>query len=51
VSHNDKRERSTLERLERLRRHTKVIGEILRDLWPLVVVMFSILGVTLHQLG
>jgi hypothetical protein len=40
-----------LERLERLRRHTKVVGEILRDLWPLVVVTFSILGVALHQLG
>lgn len=38
-----------LARLEQLRRHTELIGQILRDLWPGLVGAFSILGVALHQ--
>ena len=40
-----------LSRLRKLRQHTEVIGQILRDLWPLAMVISSILGVALHQLG
>lgn len=35
-----RRERTMLERLERAHQHTKVFGQILRDLWPLMVVVF-----------
>ncbi len=48
MSHNDRRGTS-LRRLRELRQHTEVIGQILRDLRPLVIGAFSILGVTLHQ--
>jgi hypothetical protein len=44
-----RRERSMLSRLRELRQHTEVIGQILRDLRPLVIGAFSILGVTWHQ--
>lgn len=44
-----RRERSMLSRLRKLRQHTEVIGQILRDLRPLIVGASSILGVTLHQ--
>ncbi len=37
--------------LRKFRQYTEVVGQILRDLWPLVAVAFSILGVALHQLG
>ncbi|WP_157552921.1 hypothetical protein [Jiangella gansuensis] len=49
MNHNDRR--GTLRRLRELREHTEIIGQILRDLWPSAVVISSILGVALHQLG
>jgi hypothetical protein len=50
VSRSDRDERATLARLRQLRQHTEVIGQILRDLWPMIAGAFSILGVVLHQL-
>ena len=50
MSRRDRDERTTLARLEQLRRHTEVIGQILKDLGPLIAGAFSVLGVTLHQL-
>ncbi|WP_162605414.1 hypothetical protein [Jiangella ureilytica] len=50
MSHDDRRG-TLLSRLRKLRQHTEVIGQILRDLWPLGVVISSILGVAPHQLG
>ena len=29
--------------------HTEIVGQILRDLWPLIAGAFSVLGVALHQ--
>ncbi|SDU66518.1 hypothetical protein SAMN04488563_3688 [Jiangella alkaliphila] len=49
VNHSDRDERTVLARLRQLRQHTEVIGQILRDLWPVIAGAFSILGVALHQ--
>ncbi|WP_157574992.1 hypothetical protein [Jiangella muralis] len=48
---HDNRRGTLLRRLRELREHTEVIGQILRDLWPVGVVISSILGVALHQFG
>ncbi|WP_162606033.1 hypothetical protein [Jiangella aurantiaca] len=48
---HDNRRGTLLSRLRKLRQYTEVIGQILRDLWPLGVVISSILGAALHQFG
>ncbi|WP_158602698.1 hypothetical protein [Jiangella rhizosphaerae] len=49
MSQGNREERTMLTRLRQLRRHTEIIGQILRDLWPLIAGAFSVLGVALHQ--
>lgn len=52
MTRTDRRERSMLSRLRKLREHTEVLGEISGDLRKLlieIIAALSILGVTLHQ--
>ncbi|SDS05143.1 hypothetical protein [Jiangella sp. DSM 45060] len=51
MARTNRRERSMLSRLRKLREHTEVLGEISSDLRKLleVIATLSVLGVALHQ--
>lgn len=51
MTRKNSRERTTLDRLHHLRRHTKVIGLMFKDLWPVFVIVLPLLGMTLRQLA